>query len=519
MSRRSYAPVLLVLVVVLIPALTQAKWKRFRVKPGRLARFVLAKGLYDLATFGTPAMAKAALAVEMPLVPTLGARHRTEQVEVRRAKLPPFIQAARPAKQSVMAWPASREQVTIHSEKGGRIVVESRNPATAVRQAMALKQWTQRIGEQPSMFRGITFDPKTQTASIDVTDIVPALVRRESKVNPHSSGFNCWATALMGAKLVNTKRYVDAPEMTYWLDTPMCQMRTGRQIPKPGDVLAVRGSHGDEVHGIVYITPEIVFSKNGYNRRSAPDLQAAGDVFGVYGVQDACKLVNGKPATGSACASKSYTNVYACQTLGQFIKQNPEYQVARQPKQVRALLRKVAHHEKSVFLDSVNELKLTDGERAGIQSDFATLSMQARQALGGTTSPATRFWLESSLQRMGSIGQQLGISQRSRYEAPATTGIEAAVENGGRVTISGQASLTNRYRVGGRSIKQVEVELNRDGRWSTANGTDSWRAKANGLTPGTHEIRARATNTENWRGGVSNPVVFEVPALRAPPIR
>jgi hypothetical protein len=93
--------------------------------------------------------------------------------------------------------------------------------------------------------------------------------------------------------------------MTFWMNSPYCRELAEFEISAPGDIIEIRGlkenqpQSYDEIHGMIYISDDLVFSKNTSSRMSA------------YGIQRVSLLYQNFRLDNSQC-KKIYGQSYAC---------------------------------------------------------------------------------------------------------------------------------------------------------------------------------------------------------------
>jgi hypothetical protein len=85
--------------------------------------------------------------------------------------------------------------------------------------------------------------------------------------------------------------------MNFWMTSPLCQERKPDESPAPGDIIAIRDDTGGEVHGFIYLTGDLAYSKNGYAQGTRYELQSPKKVFDVYDVPVDCQRFYQKPPT------------------------------------------------------------------------------------------------------------------------------------------------------------------------------------------------------------------------------
>ncbi len=202
-------------------------------------------------------------------------------------------------------------------KESGKIFLTGKSCALLMKQANAIHRW-----KNPSLKN---LNPNicscSENCSINVTQIVPQIVQEKQEVCSLSDGPNCWNSSLVTSGILPNLRYSTGPEMKFWMESPLCRERSPNEEIEPGDVVAIRDSSGDEVHGFIHITEELSFSKNGYSKNAKYSLQSPSGVFEVYGVEAKCRREFKKPSSEKACAL--YANYFKCEPIDEYLKANP----------------------------------------------------------------------------------------------------------------------------------------------------------------------------------------------------
>jgi hypothetical protein len=137
------------------------------------------------------------------------------------------------------------------------------------------------------------------------------------------NGPNCFNTALLLAGVLDTSRHTQAPEMTFWLQSPLCRELDPNERALPGDVIMIRGRAPDgtlaEVHAANFVSDELIFSKDGVLADNLPKLSASAQVLSGYGVQrKECYRVKG---VSSSCTG--WANFFRCSSRKELLAAAP----------------------------------------------------------------------------------------------------------------------------------------------------------------------------------------------------
>jgi hypothetical protein len=158
-------------------------------------------------------------------------------------------------------------------------------------QRASLLSWKKKIGEAVKKTKKA--DPACScqapdNCTLNIESALPSMVAELHSVKAQYQGPNCWNAALVSGKLLPYLRYSTESEFSFWLESPFCRERPPGEAPQPGDIGAIREFEGAEVHGFVYLTPELSFSKNGKHESQPYLLQGTQTVLNAYDVNPGC---------------------------------------------------------------------------------------------------------------------------------------------------------------------------------------------------------------------------------------
>ena len=189
----------------------------------------------------------------------------------------------------------------------------------------ALRAWTQRVGEKTSNPPPLL--PTNEGCSVALTGSVPSFVQKHEDQHPVLDGPNCWNTALVVDKILSTVRNTESKEFTFWMNSPLCRPLATGDLPQPGDIIAIR-SHSEsptpEVHGMIYVNKDMVFSKNSVATSEPYALQVLDDVLSSFAIatsDTSCRTVAGDAAR----KCMFFTQYFRCSTLTEYTKDHDEY--------------------------------------------------------------------------------------------------------------------------------------------------------------------------------------------------
>jgi len=150
----------------------------------------------------------------------------------------------------------------------------------------AIQGWTQGL-ENRQCTLPATQDTGGGLCTADVTDCVPEHVRRYQSLSSGTNGPNCFNLALVMGGLVPMLRATSNEEWEFYLNSPMCSALPEGEAPQAGDLGAIASrntSNTNAIHGFMYVSDRMVFSKNGTELRSPYALQTREAMENTYDV-------------------------------------------------------------------------------------------------------------------------------------------------------------------------------------------------------------------------------------------
>ncbi|MCX5789251.1 MAG: hypothetical protein NTX64_12200 [Elusimicrobia bacterium] len=219
------------------------------------------------------------------------------------------LQAAREAVAASVPMP----DVAVSRGADGGLFLYGADCGSLQEQVSALASWKARLGETPSAAPACRCDGGSCSVAVD--GVVPETVDALHGLRAGRWGPNCWNAALVSAKILPVARFSPPEEMTFWMGSPLCRELAGAEEPRPGDIVAIRDKAAAEVHGFVYISDELAFSKNYLTTVAPYALQSPEEVFGEFPVAAPCR----KLAGSSSPDCPAYANVFRCRSLGEYV--------------------------------------------------------------------------------------------------------------------------------------------------------------------------------------------------------
>ncbi len=206
-----------------------------------------------------------------------------------------------------------RFSVAVSRGADGTLILSGTDCAVLERQAAALADWRGRLHEgaaSPDACRC-----EADSCSLRIASAAPEFVSLMHGVKAGRWGPNCWNTALVSNKVLSAPSFTSPAEMTFWMRSPLCRQLRAGELPRPGDIIALRDQAGEEVHGFVYLTGELAFSKN-YLTAAAPyALQSPEEVYKEFPVLEECRK---RGASAAGCPA--YADYFRCSPLEDYLQ-------------------------------------------------------------------------------------------------------------------------------------------------------------------------------------------------------
>jgi hypothetical protein len=190
---------------------------------------------------------------------------------------------------------SEKGEYRVTREKAGEIVLHGPDCAALTRSLEAIIQWAKLIDD--GVFR-TSFLPlikrEKDGCRAEIGDLLPAKIAAVLGRKPARDYYNCFGSCLAATGLSRGFRYASDIEIHFWLMSGRCNpVRSGGSIAS-GDLMIISEVSGEkhlvpEIHAAVYISPELVFTKNGYGTDSRWNLLGPDDVLSQYGVDKECK--------------------------------------------------------------------------------------------------------------------------------------------------------------------------------------------------------------------------------------
>lgn len=179
-------------------------------------------------------------------------------------------------------------------------------------QDTALRYWSRVLGEQPEIPSVPTETPEESQCILDITSSVPSDVRWLQDFKTTYNGPNCWNSVLRVAHLISGFRFSSQEEMTFWMNSPYCHLLSDNEASLPGDIIAIRDKDASEIHGMFFISEDLVFSKNTSSRMSRYGIQRANLVYQTFRLDE----LRCRKRQGPSLDCNRYASHYRCHDVG-----------------------------------------------------------------------------------------------------------------------------------------------------------------------------------------------------------
>jgi hypothetical protein len=294
----------------------------------------------------------------------------------------------------------------------------SRTPTSTIKMSEAcskiaerqseLKLWTEKTDQRSCTLEA----PKPAgkgTCTVDITDCLPHHVQKYQGRNPDIFGPNCWNLALVMAGILPGLRASSPNEWELYLKSDMCRALSSQEQPQVGDLGSLEereeGSRPVQHHGFIYVSPELVYSKNGQGEKIPYALQPfkvmakANNVDGYGGVCD-----------GEGCP-KGKIFYYRCENFETYFKKLQ----ATHKEELKKISDEVAGIE-CLFEGSEFDGKASSEVPALLTASVEALAVYLKEASKSweKSSPEERMLINSFSMRLSSIQESLGNSPEEK---------------------------------------------------------------------------------------------------------
>lgn len=197
--------------------------------------------------------------------------------------------------------------IDIVRSKNGSISLIGPSCQELTKQEQAIREWSEFYGEIPGSLIAPVEIPNENRCILNISNSVPSVVPALQDFKNAHNGPNCWNTALRLSGLVQFTRFSTPEELKFWLDSSYCRELSESEKSLPGDIIEIRAPN-EEIHGMIYLSEDLVFSKNTSGKSSPYGIQRSSLIYQNFRVDNTqCKKVQGSPSTCTRWA-----NHYRC---------------------------------------------------------------------------------------------------------------------------------------------------------------------------------------------------------------
>lgn len=124
-------------------------------------------------------------------------------------------------------------------------------------------------------------------------------------------GPNCWNSVLVNNRILSHFRFSPPEEMTFWMKSPLCKPVLISSDITTGDILAIRSSTNEEIHGFIYLDSQQSFSKDTLTTSSSYEIKPITVVLNSFEVASGCSFDSS--VISKDC--KNHVDVFRCTGL------------------------------------------------------------------------------------------------------------------------------------------------------------------------------------------------------------
>jgi hypothetical protein len=245
---------------------------------------------------------------------------------------------------------------------------------------------------------------------LDITNCLPDHVQKYQGVWPKNRGPNCWNLALVMKNILPALRLTTPDEMTFYMRPPLCRPLKNEEKRLPGDVGAIRKSvegQEEEIHGFIYVSEKIAYSKSGMSTLFPYSLRSLNDMYDGYKVSKAKECRQNDAPEPNNCEAK--TSYFRCISMEQYLTENPKV-----PGELKDSFEKLSSFEKCFQSTVINGSPLSINAQTNLLDVSKALAVYLESELkkNNSSNDEQRTFLLGSLQlRLSAIAEQLGFTE------------------------------------------------------------------------------------------------------------
>lgn len=278
-------------------------------------------------------------------------------------------------------WAHSFEVIRTSDDR----IILTENSCSKLRENVrVLSAWAAKTGSKSLCpIDNIPANSDLNTCSLDATECLPEQVAKYQGLKSKNTGPNCWNLALVMSGVLPNLRYSTMQENTFYLQPPLCRRIGSEEQKKSGDVGAIRytkaGLPGEskEIHGFIYISEDLAFSKDGFSADTPYSLTPLESVLSLkhMDVPKECR-VDQPPAQ-----CKRQVDYYRCISFSEYLDQTPNV-----PKQILEAFDKIGQFENCIENENMGVSTITQEAQNNIKETAEALAFYLNEQRATDTS-------------------------------------------------------------------------------------------------------------------------------------
>ena len=251
----------------------------------------------------------------------------------------------------------------------------------------------------------------------DISNCLPEHVNKYFGLKPKQNGPNCFNLALVFKGLLPALRYSSSDEMSFYMASPLCRpLQAGEEV-QPGDVGAIRRDmlHAtQEWHGFIFVSRDVVYSKDGVDKKSPFGLQSIEKMYKTYELEKGLKTGCTIQGRTKLYKCSSHVSVFRCRSLDEYLRSQPEL-----PSQLRSALAETTVFENCLENFAVHGAHPAASAIGRLRTASQALIhyLEAEQAQKRAPDERTKFLLASLQLRLESVAEQLRLTKHHQDSA------------------------------------------------------------------------------------------------------
>lgn len=306
-------------------------------------------------------------------------------------------------------------EAQVIERKQGRLILKDNDCERLKRAQTSLKFWTESLNKKRSCPPLEKIRNDGTSCQADITDCVPEHVKTYQGISTEMQGPNCWNLSLVMKEILPGLRYSTAEEMAFYMRPPLCRELKNNQKRLPGDVGAIRGIFDgqvdEEIHGFLYISEDLAYSKNGFKNDAPFEIQPLTKMFDLYEVSKGDECRQNSINFNSKC--KNVVSYFRCDSMESYLKRQNKI-----PHEIRKALKSLNQYEQCMQKNLLVGGVLEDSSIATLVDTTNALIkfMETEKSQTNESNEGQDFLLGSIYLRINAIAQQLSLDESPEFE-------------------------------------------------------------------------------------------------------